>query len=117
VAWDAAAVAEASATIRVVHEGPQAEIAVVGDVDIATCPPLDDAVARLARTGVRQLTLDLHAVTFLGSSGLASLLRAQRVVAAGGGRVVLRSPSQFVGDLLEMTRLADRFSVEDAPAV
>jgi anti-anti-sigma factor len=109
-------VADAPGLVRVVREGPEAELAVAGEVDIATCPPLDDAVARLARAGVVQLTLDLHGVTFLGSSGLASLLRAQRLVSAEGGRVVLRSPSRAVSDLLDMTRLADRFPLEDGPA-
>lgn len=108
-------VAESPGTVRVVHEGPRAEVAITGEIDIATCPPLDDTVARLARGGVEQLTLDLHEVTFLGSSGLASLLRAQRLVTQEGGRVVLRSPSRAVSDLLEMTRLRDRFSVEDDP--
>ena len=104
--------AVAPGSVRVVHEGPQAEVAVAGEVDIATCPPFDDVVARLARAGVEQLTLDLHDVTFLGSSGLASLLRAQRLIGAEGGRVVLRSPSRAVSELLEMTRLLDRFPVE-----
>lgn len=108
-------VAEPPGMVRVVHGGPRAEVAVIGEVDIATCPPLDDAVARLAKDGVEQLTLDLHEVTFLGSSGLASLLRAQRLVSAEGGRVVLRSPSRAVSDLLEMTRLVDRFQVEGDP--
>ncbi len=108
-------VAEAPGLVRVVTSGPRAEVAVVGEIDIATCPPLDDAVARLARDGVEQLTLDLHEVTFLGSSGLASLLRAQRLVTQEGGRVVLRSPSRAVSELLEMTRLKDRFPVEGDP--
>lgn len=105
----------APGSVRVVHGGPLAEVALVGEVDIATCPPLDDAVARIARDGIELLTLDLHDVTFLGSSGLASLLRAERLVRAEGGRIVLRAPSRAVSDLLEMTRLGDRFAVEDGP--
>lgn len=108
--------ADAPGVVRVVHEGPRAEVEVAGEVDIATCPPLDDTVARLAAAGIEQLTFDLREVTFLGSSGLASLLRAQRLVAAEGGRLVLRAPSRVVRDLLEMTQLRDHFAVEDDPA-
>ena len=93
--------------------GPRARIAVRGEVDIASCPDLDGTVAGLVRDGVDVLEIDLSGVTFMGSSGLASLLRAQRLAVEGGGGVRLLRPSQVVRDLLEMTRLLDRFEVAD----
>ena len=98
--------------VVVEQEGPRARIAVRGEVDIATCPGLDDTIVSIVRAGVDVLEIDLSGVTFMGSSGLASLLRAQRLAVEGGGGVRLLRPSQVVRDLLEMTRLLDRFEID-----
>jgi len=95
--------------VDVTVEGARAIVTVRGEVDIATCPELDAAVAG---ADAQEVVLDLSAVTFMASSGLASLLRADRVATERGGRLVLRAPSRAVVDVLEMTRLADRFTVE-----
>jgi anti-anti-sigma factor len=50
----------------------------------------------------------------MGSSGLATLLRASKRAAELGGSLSLRAPSRSVRDLLEMTHLTDRFVVEAA---
>lgn len=100
--------------VVVVEQGtPRARVRVGGEVDIATCPLLDETIARLCDEEVDVLDIDLAGVTFMGSSGLASLLRAQRLAQAAGGRVRLVRPSGVVRDLLEMTRLLDRFEVDD----
>ena len=55
------------------------------------------------------LVMRLEGVTFMGSSGLAGLLRAQRLMREAGGRLVIADPSPAVTDLLDMTKLQDRF--------
>lgn len=95
--------------VDVIDDGRRAVVTVRGEVDIASCPDLDAAVAG---SQAREVVLDLSGVTFMASSGLASLLRADRVAAERGGRLMLRSPSRAVVDVLEMTRLADRFTFE-----
>jgi anti-anti-sigma factor len=57
------------------------------------------------------LVIDLAEVTFMGSSGLASLLRAQRLLTESSATLELREPSQTVRDLLAMTHLTDRFTI------
>jgi anti-anti-sigma factor len=104
--------AEGEDAVVVAREGTRARVTVAGEVDIATCPALDDAVAAIVAEGVSVLEIDLAGVTFMGSSGLASLLRAQRLVVESGGGVRLVRPSQVVHDLLEMTRLLDRFEID-----
>jgi anti-sigma B factor antagonist len=100
-------------SVVVVEVGPpRARLRVRGEIDIATCPHLDETVASVCAAGVDLLEIDLSEVTFMGSSGLASLLRAQRLAVENGGGVRLLEPSQVVRDLLEMTRLLDRFEVE-----
>ncbi len=93
--------------------GPQSEVVVRGEVDIATTPAFEAAVATALEAGADELSIDLGEVTFLGSSGLAGLLKAQRLMRESGGRLVLREPSVAVRDLLQMTRLLERFGLED----
>ena len=97
------------ADVQVEDDGTRAVVRVTGEIDIATSPLLEDAVAQLTAPDV---VLDLEGVTFMGSSGLASLLRAARRADGLGGSLRLRVSKQ-VRDLLEMTRLTSRFTIED----
>ena len=106
MAWHAAAV---TAGVHVEDDGARAVVRVSGEIDIATTPDVDDAVARITTP---HIVLDLSEVSFMGSSGLASLLRASRRAEELGGSLVLRAPSRAVRDLLEMTHLTDRFTIE-----
>ncbi len=98
--------------VVIVRTGPSSEVVVRGEVDIATTPAFDEAVAEALAAGATELTMDLSEVTFMGSSGLAGLLRCQRLMRQGGGRLVLHAPSRAVRDLLEMTRLTERFGLQ-----
>ncbi len=98
--------------VVVVRSGSASEVVVRGEVDIAMTPAFDDAIADALASGATELSMDLSEVTFMGSSGLAGLLRSQRLMREGGGRLVLRAPSRAVLDLLEMTRLTERFGLQ-----
>lgn len=99
-----------TAAIQLQDDGTRAVIAVDGEIDLATSPDLDSLIAGLTTA---EIVLQLAGVTFMGSSGLASLLRASRKAEELGGQLVIRAPSRQVRDLLEMTRLTDRFTIED----
>lgn len=96
--------------IEVVTAGPPAVVVVRGEIDVATSPDLDAIIGSLTAGDV---ILDLAGVSFMGSSGLASLLRADRHSIGLGGKLALRAPSQPVRDVLEMTRLLERFTIVD----
>jgi len=97
--------------VEVVGLGATTEVSVRGEVDIATIPALDAAVDAALQAGAEQVVIDLAGVTFIGSSGLAGLLRAQRILREGGARLELTNPSRAVTDLLEMTKLTERFGL------
>jgi anti-sigma B factor antagonist len=99
-----------TAVVEVRDDGARATVLVRGEIDIATTPEVDAAIAEITRPDI---VLDLSDVTFMGSSGLASLLRAAKRAAELGGTLVLRAPSRPVRDLLAMTHLTDRFAVEE----
>jgi anti-anti-sigma factor len=91
------------ATLTVdVRSDERAELLIVrGEVDMATTPELWSRVQQaLEQAGGRPLVVDLTAVTFLGSHGLALLARAADAAAGedvpfrvivGHGRAVRRS--------------------------
>ncbi len=100
--------------VIVVRTGPVAEVDVQGEVDIATTPDFDHAVQTALDDGASVLVMHLADVTFMGSSGLAGLLKAQRLMREAGGRLVLADPSPAVTELLDMTKLRERFGLEPA---
>ena len=54
-------------------------VAVSGDVDLSTSPAVETAVREVvARPGVTAVRVDLRAVDFLDSSGIAALLKGRR---------------------------------------
>ena len=78
-----------------------------GEIDSYTAP---DLAARLA-SDPKVDVVDLAAVTFIDSSGLRTLIEADRSRQDAGGRIVLRAPSAPVQRLLEISGLAGHFDL------
>ena len=83
-------------------------VTVRGEVDMDNAGELVDAIERAAGPAV----VDLSGVTFIDSTGLQGLLRAQKAVRQRGHDLVLRHPSTVVRRLLELTSLVGRFTIE-----
>jgi anti-anti-sigma factor len=56
----------------------------VGDLDLATAPALEDAVARLCGEGAREIVLDLKELEFLDSTGFRAVLAGKDVCEGHG---------------------------------
>lgn len=86
-------------------------LSLAGDLDIEAVPTMQaslvDATARATT-----VALDLSAVTFLDSSGLAVLLAARQRLADAGGPLVLHHPSPPVRRLLAVTGVDQLFTIE-----
>jgi anti-sigma B factor antagonist len=92
-------------TITPVQTGPVSVLTVSGEIDLASGPllraALDDVLDAPDSTALTCVVLDLTAVTFLGSAGLAVLVDAHehatqrgialKVVIAGPGSAVARA--------------------------
>ncbi len=98
--------------LDVKREGTTARIAVRGEFDAYSAPALEQQISELLDDHVREMVLDLSETTFLDSSGLRAILTAHRRLASEGGKLTLRSPSTPVARLLDITGLADHFTVE-----
>jgi anti-anti-sigma factor len=86
----------------------QPVIRVAGDLDISSVDGLRSAVEAATTSRPERLTFDLAALRFMDSAGIAVLLGAAKDVAT----VRLRSPSQAVRRVVELTGLTDVLVVE-----
>lgn len=76
--------------VTLVTEGGR--IVVRGEVDSNTAATLDRQIAVESRSGIASLTIDLSAVTHLGSAGVSALAAARERARKQGGECVLVAP-------------------------
>jgi anti-anti-sigma factor len=85
-----------------------------GELDVATGP---DQFLRIIEAGPEagdSVELDFSDVTFIDSSGVAMLMKAQSYLAGGGCRLVLTNLSSSAHRLLDMLGLNETFDLEPA---
>ena len=93
--------------------GPTTVLALAGDLDPATAPLLEAALAEAtAPGGVERVVLDLAGLAFLDSSGLRIFVTSREALAAQGATLALRSPSANTRRLLDVTGLGEIIDVE-----
>jgi anti-sigma B factor antagonist len=93
-----------------VRSGPEATVTVRGELDCASAPLLGDELDALLDEGICGLTIDLAELTFIDSTGLATLVSALRAAREIGGDVVLHAPRSPVRKVLSISG-ADRIFV------
>ena len=95
---------------RLERIGDVSKVAVFGEVDIATVPELNQALAEAVADSPEGLVIDLLGVTFMDSSGLGALIALRHshheldITLVLGPGVVLRT--------IETTGLSDLFRIE-----
>lgn len=96
-----------------VETGPTTTIVLVGDLDPATAPQLEAAVAEAAAAdGVDQVVLDLAGLTFIDSSGMRVFVLAREDLTSRGRGLQLRNPSANTRRLLDITGLGEIIAVD-----
>lgn len=86
-------------------------VRVCGEIDMLTTPKLRRLLAELIEARPRVVVLDLAAVSFFASSGLAALIEARDAAAEHGVPLHLACLSRSVRRPLQITGLAARFEV------
>jgi anti-sigma B factor antagonist len=79
-------------TVQVAQEDEGTVVHVRGEIDMASCEQLRDAIEPHLGPSQR-VVLDLSGVTFMDSSCLQFLLHARTTLTADEGSLVLRNPS------------------------
>jgi anti-anti-sigma factor len=93
--------------IDVEKTGDRAVLSIAGDVDLATAPIVLNKIESLFREPIAALALDLAAVTFLDSSGIAALLKAHTLAVEHGVPIAFASVSPEVRRIVRSTGVAD----------
>jgi anti-anti-sigma factor len=88
-------------------------VTVGGELDLETAPMLDRALGDIDETQVRRLLIDLRRVTFMDSTGLASIVRAHQFAQSNGQALVLRRGSRQVQRLFQLTGVDARLTFVD----
>ena len=94
--------------------GSTTVVTLVGELDLATADRLRTRLHAIVRADPppRRLVLDVGGLDFVDAAGISVLLSAQRALAAGGGTVVLRSPSRIVNRVVKVLQLQDLLPAE-----
>ncbi len=88
-------------------------VELTGELDIATAPELSRRLNEIDPTKLQRLLIDLRAVKFMDSTGLAAIVRAQQYANSNGHNLALRRGPSQVQRLFELTGLRDRVTFED----
>jgi len=87
---------------------------VSGDVDLATSPELRKALLReLREVRMPRVVLNLKAVRYIDSSGVASLVEGLKVSRDVGSRLVLYGLNTTVREVLQLSKLLRILEVFD----
>jgi anti-sigma B factor antagonist len=88
-------------------------VGLAGELDLCGVKRVSDAFAAARASGVKSIVLDLRDLEFLDSTGLHTILKAEREAAEQGmGFLVVRGPRQ-VQRIFEITGIADRLTFSD----
>jgi len=85
-----------------------------GELDLAVAAGLETTILGLFVEGVSTVELDLSRLTFMDSTGLRAVLRAQELCAEHGYDFLVMPGSGQVQRLLELTGTADVLPLADA---
>lgn len=98
--------------VRISEQGGVLEVSLFGDIDFTNAPTVRETIRiAVAETPPTAVQIDLKAVTFLDSSGIAILVIARRLATAANARCTLANPTPAVYEHLRMTGLAELFGV------
>lgn len=100
--------------VRIIHTDGEAVVVVRGEIDLSHGEHLWAAVEEALSLSDR-LVIDFSGTTFIDSTGLGILVRAQSQLGPAGGPIVIRSPSQVVRRLLSVSGIDQHVAIEDVP--
>lgn len=89
-------------TIKEIKQEDGIELVVEGRLDTGTAPQLEAVLNKIPKVK-QNLYLNLSAVEYVSSAGLRVILLAHKIMLPTGGKMVLRSPSDFCKQVLEAT--------------
>lgn len=96
------------------HDGKTVVLALSGEADLATAPPIGDRVRELLAAGARRLQLDLTDLGFMDSTAVGVLLRARRDSESAGVTFDVVCPDGPARRVLHLLGLLPTFGLSGA---
>jgi anti-sigma B factor antagonist len=93
----------ASFEVRSDFEAGTGRLSVIGELDIATKPQLEEAALAAIARGVGELTIDLSQLSFMDSSGLSLLIILNERAGSEGWTLRLLKPAGPALTILTLT--------------
>jgi anti-sigma B factor antagonist len=93
-------------------DGAEVVLVLRGELDPHTAPALRRRIDDTTDDAVKVLVLDVSGLRFIDSSGLRVIIGAHKEMAARGGHLVLRSPTDTTRRLLDITGLTDHIDID-----
>ncbi|HEX5018934.1 MAG TPA: STAS domain-containing protein [Actinomycetes bacterium] len=107
---------EAQFDARIDVRNDVANIALSGELDLATVPLLDDRLTRLEDDGVKAIMLDLRDISFLDCAALGAFMSARERAQRNGHSFVLIGASSRARRLFRLTRTEFLLAEQDPAA-
>ena len=105
-------------TVTLTDRGADTVVVVAGELDMLTAPDLAATLEGVVGTG--DVVVDLSGVTFIDSTALQTVMRAERVLGGAGRSLRLEKASSIVLRVLDLTGLTHHFDQSvrrrDSPA-
>lgn len=101
--------------VEVRSEGKAVVVVVVGELDLASGPELEQTLEQLAEPPTELLVIDLREVEFMDSTGLSIIVKAHQRFTESGRRLALVKGTPQVQRLLDLTGVAERLPLVDSP--
>ncbi len=99
--------------VKHVREDGSVLLVASGEIDMATVREVRDvALDSLKSTGCAALTIDLHGVTFVDSTGVGALVAIQNVAHQMGQKLTMFRPSARLMQVLKIAGLDTIFTIE-----
>jgi anti-sigma B factor antagonist len=93
-----------------------AYLVLVGELDLSCTKRFRESLDKLVADTPENLVIDLRSVTFVDSTGLALLLRADALAREEGFRLhIVRSPTEIVNAVFEASGVNTLLPFTDAP--
>jgi anti-sigma B factor antagonist len=100
-------------SVRVRPADDATVLEVAGEVDIASCAALREALSQAAARPPHRVVVDLRPVTFMDSAGIGILVAAHKRLRAHSGRLVLVDVDGPVQRVLHLTGLLRVLTLTD----
>jgi anti-sigma B factor antagonist len=93
--------------------GGCAVVAISGDLDEYTVPPVRDQLSHLLQAGTNRFVVDITEVTFVDSAALGTLVAVSKAAQLGGGSFQLVVDQEWLLKSLRISSLTQVLTVSD----